>query len=242
MTASKAPTPTGSLPLLAAYRAGDEDAGERFVTANIPLVYHLADRMADRGAPREDLVECGTVGLVKAMKTFDFSRGVAFSTYAVPLILGEMRRFLRDDGIVKVSREERRLCACLHAERERRTALGLPVDIGSLAEAVGVSRSDAACALFALTPPRSLDERAYDDEDSPSLGATLADEDEVRAVTDRLALRMALERLPLLQRRIVFLRYFCDLTQSEVARRLGLSQVKVSREERRILEFLRSHL
>ena len=100
-----------NLNLLQAYREGDCEAGERLAELNAPLVYSIAGRFAGRGADMSDLVESGTIGLVKAMKTFDFAHGCVFSTYAVPLIFGEIRRFLRDDGIIKVSREEKRLSA-----------------------------------------------------------------------------------------------------------------------------------
>ena len=228
-----------NLRLLAAYREGDADAGERLALLNAPLVYSIAGRFTSRGADISDLVECGNVGLVKAMRTFDFSHGCAFSTYAVPLIFGEIRRFLRDDGIIKISREERRLSALLNAERERRLALGERTDIESLAAAVGIPPRDAAEALFALTPVRSLDECAYDDEDSPTLAATVADEDEERRSFERLILRDAIERLEERERKLIILRYYRDLSQTETARVLGITQVKVSREEKKIMEKLK---
>ena len=124
-----------NLALLRAYRDGDAAAGERLAVLNSPLVYSIAGRFASRGADMSDLVECGNIGLVKAMKTFSFSHGCAFSTYAVPLIFGEIRRFLRDDGIIKISREEKRLSALLNAERERRIAAGECTDVASSASA-----------------------------------------------------------------------------------------------------------
>ena len=120
-----------NLILLRAYREGNAEAGEQLAELNAPLVYSIAGRFVGRGAEMSDLVESGTIGLVKAFKTFDFSHGCVFSTYAVPLIFGEIRRFLRDDGIIKVSREEKRLSALLLAERERRLSSGESVDIES---------------------------------------------------------------------------------------------------------------
>lgn len=231
-----------NLTLLRAYRDGDREAGERLVLQNTPLVYHVAERFTGRGVDREELVACGTVGLVKALNTFDLSRGVLFSTYAVPLILGEIRRFLRDDGMIKVSREEKRLCAMLNAEKERRTALGEDVSIDALARAVGVSREDAACALFAMTPVRSLDEPAYEEDAPLTLGHTLYDEDEPARTFDRMALHAAIEELPPLSRKLIVLRYFRDMSQASVARLLGITQVKVSREEKKILASLRDKL
>ena len=231
-----------NLVLLRAYRAGDCEAGERLAELNAPLVYSIAGRFSGRGADMSDLVESGTIGLVKAIKTFDFSHGTAFSTYAVPLIFGEIRRFLRDDGILKVSREDKRLSARLLAERERRLVSGEDVRIAALAEAVGVSPQDAARAIHSQSAVRSLDEAAFDDEESLTLGNLVCDEDEESRSFDRLAIRDAIDRLPDQQKKIVLLRYFRDLSQVEVAKILGITQVKVSREEKKIMDKLRAML
>lgn len=231
-----------NLILLRAYREGDSEAGERLAQLNAPLVYSIAGRFSGRGADMSDLVESGTIGLVKAIKTFDFSHGCVFSTYAVPLIFGEIRRFLRDDGIIKVSREEKRLSALLLAERERRLSAGEDADIRSVAAAVGISPQDASSVLFASSPVRSLDEAAYEDDDGVTLGSTICDEDAELRQFDRFALHMAIERLSEEQRRLIILRYFRDLSQTETARLLGLTQVKVSREEKKIMEILRREL
>ena len=231
-----------NLTLLRAYRDGDAEAGERLAELNAPLVYSIAGRFTGRGADISDLVESGTIGLVKAMRTFDFSHGCVFSTYAVPLIFGEIRRFLRDDGIIKVSREEKRLSALLCAERERRLTAGEDADLSAVAAAVGISVQDAASALFAASPVRSLEEAAYDDEDSATLGSTICDEEEEIRQFDRFALRMAIEKLSEPWQKLIILRYFRDMSQTETARILGLTQVKVSREEKKIMDFLRREL
>ncbi len=231
-----------NLELLRAYRSGDSSAGERLAEINAPLVYSIAGRFSSRVSDISDLVECGTIGLVKAMNTFDFSHGCVFSTYAVPLIFGEMRRFLRDDGIIKVSREERRLAALLNTERERRLTSGESADIESLARGVGVSVQDAASALFSLTPVRSLDECVYDDDEGATLSAMISDDSDQQRMFDRLTLRVAIEELPEADRRLIILRYFRDLSQTETAKILGLTQVKVSREEKKIISKLRAVL
>lgn len=228
--------------LIMKYREGDGSAGELLVSRNLPLVYSIASRFKERTDDPQDLIECGTIGLVKAIKTFDPKRGCAFSTYAVPLIFGEIRRFLRDDGYIKVSREEKRLSAILNRERERRIECGEPHDLESLARSVGVSMQDAASALFSEVPVRSLDESVFDDDGRTTLGSTLANEDEERGVFDRLALHSAIEKLDGLARKLIILRYFKDLSQVETARLLGLSQVKVSREEKKIITRLRAEL
>lgn len=225
--------------LIERYRAGDADAGEELVLRNTPLVYSIAGRFSGRGADMSDLIECGQIGLVKAINTFDTRRGTAFSTYAVPLIFGEIRRFLRDDGIIKVSREEKRLAALLVREKERRGTLGEPTDLVSIATALGVSAQDAASALGSEAPVRSLDEAAFDDDEGVTLGSMIAKEDEERERFDKLALKLAIESLDEHRRRLVILRYFRDYSQAECAAALGLSQVKVSREEKRIMDILR---
>ena len=231
-----------NLVLLKKYREGDPEAGERLAEINMPLVYSIATRLSLRGGEMSDLVECGTIGLVKAMRTFDFSHGTAFSTYAVPLIFGEIRRFLRDDGIIKISREDKRLSARLLAERERRLASGEDARIVALAEAVGVSPQDAARAIHSQSAVRSLDEAAFEDEESLTLGNLVCDEDEETRSFDRIAIRDAIDRLPDQQKKIVLLRYFRDLSQVEVAKILGITQVKVSREEKKIMEKLKGML
>ena len=231
-----------NLELIRRYRNGEREAGEELAELNRPLVYRLASRCSERGADMDELVEIGTIGLVKAINTFDFSRECAFSTYAVPLIFGEIRRFLRDDGMIKVSRETKRISAILSAERERRLNAGDDTGIASLASAVGISAEDAAVALFSASPVRSLDEAAYDGEDSVTLASTVSDEDEGIREFDRLALRLAIEKLEKTARKIIILRYFKDFSQARTAKILGLTQVKISREEKKILEKLRKEL
>ena len=231
-----------NLELIRRYREGDGTAGEELASLNRPLVYNIAGRFTGRGVDMDELVEMGTIGLVKAINTFDFSRECAFSTYAVPLIFGEIRRFLRDDGIIKVSRENKKLSALLNAERDRRLNSGEDVGIATIAAAVGVSAQDAAAALFSTSPVRSLDEAAYDDEDSMTLGQTVFDDEAPTREFDRIALRFAIEKLGDTARKIIILRYFRDYSQAETARVLGLTQVKISREEKKILALLREEL
>ena len=231
-----------NLELIKRYREGDREAGEELAVLNKPLIYNVAGRFTGRGADMDELVEMGTIGLVKAINTFDFSRECAFSTYAVPLIFGEIRRFLRDDGMMKVSRENKRLSALLNRERDKRLNDGCDANITSIAAAVGVSVQDAATALFSTAPVRSLDEAAFDDGDSETLGSTVYDEDAPARDFDRLALRFAIEKLPEQSKKIIMLRYFKDFSQAETARILGLTQVKISREEKKILAALKYDL
>ena len=224
-------------------QSGDEKAMEHLILNNAGLVNSIAVKFLGRGTDYEDLVQIGNIGLIKAIRSFDPGRECAFSTYAVPLIFGEIRRFLRDDGSVKVSRAQKKLGATLVAERERmmRETDG-DVKISALAARVGVSISEAAAALDAVSPVRSLSEVVWGDEDGPTLENTLADEDENERELDRIALAAAIDKLPEVRKKIILLRYFRDYSQDKTARALGLSQVKVSREEKKILAFLHKEL
>lgn len=224
-------------------QAGDEAAAEQLFLLNAGLVKSIALRFVGRGTELEDLVQMGNLGLLKAIRTFDASRGCVFSTYAVPLVFGEIRRFLRDDGPIKVSRTQKKLGAMLAAEKERLAAEGREDPPLSLVAArVGVSPEEAAAALDAMCPPRSLTEPIAGDENGGTLENLLSDEDEPERTFEKIALAAAIDKLPTLRRKIVLLRYYRDLSQDETAKALGLSQVKVSREEKKILTFLREEL
>ena len=210
---------------------------------NMGLVKSIASRFTGRGTDFEDLVQIGSMGLLKAIRTFDEERGCVFSTYAVPLILGEIRRHLRDDGPIKVSRVQKRVAAAIMAEKERLAALGVfDAPLSLVAENVGISKEEAAEALDAVSPLRSLSEPISGDDNGTTLESTLADDGANEKSFERIALSAAIKKMPLLRQRIVFLRYFKDCSQEETARALGLSQVKVSREEKKILLFLREEL
>ncbi len=230
--------------LLAESLAGDESATAELIRRNTGLVRSIALRFSSRGYDQEDLIQIGLLGLLKAIRTFDVARGCAFSTYAVPLVLGEIRRFLRDDGMIKISREQKRLSAELCRIRDEAFASGEgELRLEELAHRAGVSREDAAAALEASFPIRSLSEAAYGgDEDAPTLEATLSDGNESERTLDRLALSLAIDKLPPLRKKILLLRYYRDYSQAETAKALGLTQVKISREEKKIIEFLRQEL
>lgn len=230
--------------LLAESLAGDESATAELVRRNIGLVRSIALRFSSRGYDQEDLIQIGLLGLLKAIRTFDVTRGCTFSTYAVPLVLGEIRRFLRDDGMIKISREQKRLAAELCRIRDEAFASGEgELRLEELARRAGISREEAAAALEASVPIRSLSEAAYGgDEDAPTLEATLADGNESERTLDRLALSLAIDKLPPMRKKILLLRYYRDYSQAETAKALGLTQVKISREEKKIIEFLRQEL
>ena len=233
----------GNARLIEEAQAGDEAAMERLIVLNMGLVRSLAVRFKDRGTEMEDLIQIGTIGMIKAIRSFDLSRGTTFSTYAVPLIVGEIRRHLRDDGMIKVSRTYRRIgVALMNAQNRIRSEEGRDPTIGELAELCGVSPEEAAISLDAIAPVSSLSDTVYGEE-GVTLEGTIADEDnDIEKMSDKIALNQAISRMQPLWQKIVLLRYYRDMTQQQTADRLGLSQVKVSREEKKIMAFLREQL
>ncbi|MBE6553265.1 MAG: sigma-70 family RNA polymerase sigma factor [Ruminococcaceae bacterium] len=231
--------------LLQRVRDGDESAEAELVEENIGLVRTVARRFLDRGTEYEDLVQIGLIGMIKAIRSFSLDRGTAFSTYAVPLIVGEIRRHLRDDGPIKVSRIYRRQgIALVHEKNRILSEEGREAGIAELAERCGVSVEEAAISLDAISPITSLSDFVYG-EDSVTYEGVLADEESEREserICDRIALSQCINRLPPVWRKIVLLRYYRNMTQQETANALGLTQVKVSREEKKILAALKEEL
>lgn len=213
---------------------------DKLVTENMGLVHLCANRFRNRGAEYEELYSAGCMGLVKAAGSFDESRGVKFSTYAVPVILGEIKRVFRDGGTVKVSRSLKELS--LRTVREKNDFIarhGREPLISELAESLGVPDEDIAEALAAAQPcislTRSSDEDEGAEQDIPS---AFREAD----IYESIALKQAMSRLSAEDRKLIFLRYFRSLTQSKAAGILGMTQVQVSRKERKILSELRREL
>ena len=231
--------------LIARAQAGEEGATEALVIENTALVKSIALKFRDRGTEFEDLMQIGTMGMLKAIKSFDIERGTAFSTYAVPLIVGEIRRHLRDDGLIRVSRSYKRTGMIIMREKSRiMTEEGREASVGELAAAAGVSLEEAAIAIDAVSPISSLSDNVYG-EDSKTLDNMIPDresQDEFENLNDKIALTQAINKMPPDWRKIVLLRYYKDMTQQQVASLMGLSQVKVSREEKKIMSFLRGEL
>jgi len=224
-------------------REGNEEAETRLVTMNAGLVRSIALRFRGRGIELEDLMQIGTLGLIKASRSFDPDRGFAFSTYAVPLIMGEIKRNLRDDGLIKVGRAQKKLGFDLLGVKARiMNEEGRDPSISELAVSLGVSPEEAAMALDAISPVSSLSEPS-DEDGNLTLESRLPDTDnEIERTRDRVALEQAVMKLSEVRRKIVELRFYKNMTQQECAEVLGLSQVKISREEKKILEILREDL
>jgi len=229
--------------LVLSARDGDTEAETKLVLANSGLVRSIAVRFRGRGIELDDLIQIGTLGLIKASRSFDPERGFAFSTYAVPLIIGEIKRTLRDEGLIKVGRAQKKLGLDLMGAKARiMNEEGRDPTISELAARLNVSIEEAAMALDAISPVSSLSE-ASDEDGTMTLESRLPDTDnEIERTRDRIALEQAIKKLPTVQQEIVLLRFYKNMTQQECAARLGLSQVKISREEKKILEFLRKEL
>lgn len=218
---------------------GDSAALSVLVEGNMGLVKSLAIRFRDRGTEVEDLIQIGTIGLIKAIRGYDDSFGTRFSTYAVPLICGEIKKHLRDDGIIKVSREIKRRSALLCREKQRiMTETGEEPKISELARISGMSVEEAVRALDATAAVTSLYESG-EGELSPE--ETLWT-DNIAVFSESLALKQAVRRLPDEEKKIVLLRYYRGMSQAATARVLGLTQVKVSRKEKKIMEKLKKEM
>ena len=225
------------LELLRAAQAGDRDACERAVAENSGLIWSIVRRYYGRGVEADDLYQLGCLGFLKAVQGFDFTYGTCFSTYAVPKIAGEIRRFLRDDGMLKVGRGLREQAKLLYTSRERlRHRLGREPVLSELAEDTGLTPEEIARADLATDTPESLQQETAD---GLTLEGMLGTEAPEEAMVERIALREAIDQLPEKERMTILLRYFKSLTQEQTARILGVSQVKVSRLERRGLQHLR---
>lgn len=231
--------PADTATLLQAAQAGDQAAAQRLVEANQGLVWSVVRRYLPSGQDREDLYQLGCLGLLKAIQGFDLAFGTQFSTYAVPKIAGEIRRFLRDDGLVKVSRGQKEQAQAICRARDRLTAqLGREPTLSELAQDTGLAPEDIAAADLATASVASL--QAESGESGLALEGMVASPEE--DLVERVALRTAIGRLPERQRMLILLRYYRGLTQDRTAKILGVSQVQVSRLEKKALQFLRQEL
>ena len=222
-------------------QAGDENACAQLVEDNSALVWSVARRFFGRGADPEDLYQLGCLGLLKAIRGFDTQYGTRFSTYAVPKISGEIRRFLRDDGAVKVSRGMKERCRAVRLERSAlEQALGREPTLSELSERTGLTAEELVTAEGALAAAESLE--GGRGADSVPLERVLGDDALEDRLVDRFTLDAAMEALPERERMVIALRFFHGLTQDKTARVLGISQVQVSRLERRALDAMRTEM
>ena len=224
-----------------AAQQGDREAAGRLIEDNGGLIWSVARRFFGRGVEAEDLYQLGCVGFIKAIEGFDREYGTCFSTYAVPKIAGEIRRFLRDDGIVKVSRSVKEQAAKIHSARQMlEQRQGREPSLSELAEATGLDAEEIAFALAATGPAESIQRSSG--EDGFSLELVLGDYEAEERMLEQVNLRALVEQLPDRERKVIALRYYHGLTQQSCAKVLGVSQVQISRLERRAMEALRSRL
>ena len=230
---------SAALELLRAAQEGDRDACEQAVLENNGLIWSVVRRYYGRGVEPDDLYQLGCLGFLKAIRGFDFSYGTCFSTYAVPKIAGEIRRFLRDDGAVKVSRSVKERAAAIKKTRERLTGdFGRDPTVSELSEALGLSPEEIAAAETATSATESIQRQTG--EEGFSLEDVLCTDGMEEKLLERMALQEALARLNDKERLVIQLRYYHSLTQQRVAGLIGVSQVQVSRIEKKALERLRT--
>jgi len=226
-----------AMDLLQQARSGDEAATARVLEENSGLIWAVVRRYFGKGVEADDLYQLGCLGFLKAVRGFDAAYGTQFSTYAVPKIAGEIRRYLRDNGAIKVGRSLREQSVSIYAARERlRTQLGREPVLSELSQATGLSPEEIAAAELAAAPPDSL---SQENADGLTLESTLASPVTEEHMLERIALRAAIDHLPEQERQTILLRFYKGLTQQQCARILGVSQVQVSRLEKRAIEKLR---
>jgi RNA polymerase sporulation-specific sigma factor len=235
---------TTELILLA--RNGDRQAQGTLVENNIGLVWSIVRRFQNRGHETEDLFQIGCIGLIKAINKFDTSYDVRFSTYAVPMIIGEIKRFLRDDGIIKVSRSLKEVSNKARVIKEVLSKeLGREPTIGEMAQRLNICTEELVMAVEAVHSPESLYSPISEGENSSLLLIDKLNDscnDDETDIIDKIALREIMDTLKPREKQIIILRYFKEKTQVQIARMLGISQVQVSRIEKKILEDIRSRI
>ena len=225
---------------------GDQKAMTDLIEKNKGLIWSIVKRFRDRGYELEDLYQIGVMGFIKSIKRFDSNFDVRLSTYAVPYILGEIKRYLRDDGPIKVSRSIKEMgIKALKIKNEYYQKTGEEIRIEELAEKLNTSKEEIALALESFKPMNSIEEQLYDEKEEG--GVTLLDRmasniDEMAMVTNKLCLEQVLENLKEQEKQVILLRYYKGKTQSEIAKILGITQVQVSRIEKRSLEHMRVKL
>ncbi len=228
--------------LLNKAQAGNADARERLINCNLRLVFSLVQRFANRGYELEDLFQIGTIGLIKAIDKFDLTYNVKFSTYAVPMIIGEIRRFLRDDNPIKVSRSLKENAYKINKIRDTLAKeKGREPTLQEISDALGIGIDDIISSLDAVQMPASINETLYQDDGDPIyLLDQLSSEKGEPNWFEQIAIKEVMNKLPEREREIIMMRFFFDKTQTEVANLVGLSQVQVSRIERQALKHFKN--
>jgi RNA polymerase sporulation-specific sigma factor len=224
-------------------QAGDQEARDLIVQKNMRLVWSVVQRFLNRGYEPDDLFQIGCIGLLKSVDKFDLTYDVKFSTYAVPMIIGEIQRFIRDDGTVKVSRSLKEMGNKIRkAKDDLSKSLGRIPTVSELSEYLDIPAEDIILAQEAGRAPSSIHETVYENDGDPITLLDQIDDGNEGKWFDKIALKEAINELDERERLIVYLRYYKDQTQSEVAARLGISQVQVSRLEKKILQQMKDRM
>ena len=221
-----------------------EEAMNKIVLNNSGLIWSIVNRFLGRGYSKEELYQIGCIGLIKAVQRFDTSFEVKISTFAVPYIMGEIKRFLRDDGPIKISRSIKELGAKIReVQREYLIKNGKDIKISEIAQILNVSTEDIAVALDATKPIDSIDEYAYEGEEKESKISKISNnKDDVGDLINKITIKKLIKELDSREQQIIVLRYFKEKTQTEVAKTLGISQVQVSRIEKKVLLEMRKKI
>lgn len=234
-----------NLDLILRSKEGDKEALNRLIENNMPLVSAISKKFLNRGYEYDDIFQIGCLGLVKAVKNFDTKYKVKFSTYAVPMIMGEIKRFLRDDGIIKVSRSIKNTAKKIHYDKEILSKkLNRNPTIDELSKYMGIDEEEIVFASESSNSMQYLYDVIHQEDGSPVLLIDKISEKETgdSDLVDRMDLKEALKNLDKKSRQVIMLRYFMDKTQIQVAKMLGISQVQVSRIEKKVLKVMRSKL
>lgn len=229
--------------LLSLAQDGSEEAKEKLINSNYPLIKSIVKRFIGRGVEYDDLYQLGCVGFVKAINNFDSKFAVKFSTYAVPMIAGEIKRFMRDDGMIKVSRSIKTLAIKISQWLDQERKKNNSPTINEIAEKFGVEKEDVVFAMESTKCVVSLDEKTDENSsNSQSLIDKIVVEGNEEKTIEKIVLKEAIEKLPDKERKIIILRYFRGKTQTEIAEMLNVSQVQVSRIENKILEKIKTRM
>lgn len=231
-----------TLCLILKAQKGDAVAKSQLIEQNIPLIKSIIRRYKYKGIEYDDLFQLGSVGLIKAMHNFDPSYNVKFSTYAVPMIAGEVKRFLRDDGVLKVSRSIKQKSQAIKKYVQEQKLMGNSPTIDQIASQFEIDSHEAVFIMESAYLPISINEKYGDDENSSSIEEKFGDDFSVEQIQDKILIRELISNLPARDKKIIILRYYFDKTQSEIAAQLGVSQVQVSRLENKILQKLKKKI
>jgi len=223
---------------------GCEESMTKIIEENTGLVWSIVNRFSFRGYPKEDLYQIGCMGLIKAIKRFDITMDVKISTYAVPYIMGEIKRFLRDDGPIKISRSIKELATKIgEIQKKYLNISGEELTIEKLSKELNVGREEIIQAMEISTPIESINESVYGDENTQEkLEILKPDKDETEDLVNKMCLKNMIGNLDEKERKIIILRYYKDKTQSEVAKIMGVSQVQISRIEKQVLLGMRRNM